>query len=190
MGGTREDGGGEIVVEIGQLSFASDGPIFQMVAAYYAGILGVFTLLTQCGSGQRPAIVELKDGDGLTRLKTDQLTIAMKEGRLDAAKMLVFHGIMLLNTAYEWTKPTLATLPKSPLFEFFRHVRNGSSHGNRFHFLGSEPVRPAQWKGHTVERNLEARQVVGDFLSPAELPLLLADVEAELRLRLRRDPGQ
>ena len=47
---------------------------------------------------------------------------------------------MIANTAYEAVKDMN---DKSPEFEYFRHIRNASSHQNMFNFSDNEPYRPA-----------------------------------------------
>ena len=56
---------------------------------------------------------------------------------------------MLANTAYETVK---GMRDQSPVFELFRHVRNASSHGNRFSFQAKEPRRKAMWRGLEIEQ--------------------------------------
>lgn len=51
-------------------------------------------------------------------------------------------------------------LNKTPEFEFFRHVRNAVSHGNRFTFQPSEPSRPASFNGRVINKDLEGHDFV------------------------------
>jgi len=66
-----------------------------------------------------------------------------------------------------------------PIFEFFRHVRNGCFHGNSFHFKGDEPRNPAQWRGLEVTKANQGRRIFRTDLSEKEYflnwgdPLLL-----------------
>lgn len=88
---------------------------------------------------------------------------------------------MLVNTAYE----SISHLnDRSPIFEFFRHIRNASSHGGIFNFSSHEPARPANWRGVMIDHNLHGRtnSLFGsrcflNFLGPADPILLLWDVE-------------
>jgi len=60
--------------------------------------------------------------------------------------------MMLVNTAYESVKHEN---DQSPEFEFFRHVRNASSHLNRFCFRSEEPRRPASWRSVSINHELK-----------------------------------
>ena len=89
--------------------------------------------------------------------------------------------MMLVNTAYESVKEEN---DKSEVFEFFRHVRNASSHLNRFRFSDREPARPAAWRGVTIDhtRKGNANPLQNDFcfgklLGTADVFALLWDVE-------------
>jgi hypothetical protein len=91
---------------------------------------------------------------------------------------------MLTNAAYESVK---AQNDHSPEFEFFRHLRNASSHGNRFTFLPGEPRRPASWRGigfdHTLKgasNPLHDSPCFGPLYGPADLIDLLFDIEQKL----------
>ncbi len=94
--------------------------------------------------------------------------------------------MMLANTAYEVVK---GRNDKSPEFELFRHIRNASSHGNRFYFEGKEPRRPATWRGATInheqkggENPLQGQLCFGgeEFFGMADLLRLLWDIEQKL----------
>jgi hypothetical protein len=89
--------------------------------------------------------------------------------------------IMLTNTAYEAVK---SYDDKSPVFEFFRHIRNASSHRNQFNFTANEPARPAAWRGLHFDVNLKGKdnpyygfQCFGQHLSFIDILELLWDVE-------------
>jgi hypothetical protein len=75
----------------------------------------------------------------------------------------------------------------SPEFEFFRHLRNAASHGNRFNFHPREPRRMASWSGCAIDHALKGianplanTECVGTFLSAAGVLSLLHDIEAKL----------
>jgi hypothetical protein len=97
---------------------------------------------------------------------------------------------------------------KGPDLEFVRHLRNGIGHGNRFHFIGDEPTRPAhftgpaqrlQIDGHTptppgqahtfrIDRNLQGHPVLFDFMGPGDVCDLLMFVGWRLGAISRGDP--
>lgn len=89
--------------------------------------------------------------------------------------------IMLTNTAYEAVK---ACDDKSPVFEFFRHIRNASSHRNQFNFSANEPTRPAAWRGLNFDVSLKGPAnpyygslCFGNHLGFMDILELLWDVE-------------
>ena len=49
---------------------------------------------------------------------------------------------------------------QSPEFEFFRHIRNAISHGNRFTFGPYEPSRPASFSGKEIDNSLNGMENV------------------------------
>lgn len=72
----------------------------------------------------------------------------------------------------------------SPEFEFFRHLRNAASHGNRFKFNKIEPSRPASWRGITIDHNLKGssnplqnKMCITNKIASADIILLLWDIE-------------
>jgi hypothetical protein len=97
--------------------------------------------------------------------------------------------IMLANTAYEAAKPYN---DQSPVFEFFRHIRNAGSHGNRFYFTAREPVQPAIWRTAVIDHTIKGTSnplydtaCFGLFLGFVDILELLWDVE-QLILAERR----
>ena len=70
---------------------------------------------------------------------------------------------------------------KTPEFEFFRHLRNGVSHGNRFNLKYGEPRRPAKFKGFKITPALEGQPVLFEFISTGDLFDLLDHVKAHLQ---------
>ncbi len=88
---------------------------------------------------------------------------------------------MLLNICYETVKEKN---DKSPLFEFFRHIRNSCSHKNSFYFKSHEPSREAQWRTLTIDHNqkgttnpLFGQQCINSFFSIGDAILLLWDID-------------
>ena len=71
----------------------------------------------------------------------------------------------------------------NPVIEFYRHVRNGCFHGNRFHFESDQPRHPAQWRGLVISSALEGRTILREsldntdmFLNWGDALILLGDV--------------
>lgn len=70
---------------------------------------------------------------------------------------------------------------KTPELEFFRHLRNGVSHGNRFNFQGKEPRLKSEFKGFKITRDLEGQAVLFKFMSTGDLFDLFDVIKAQLR---------
>ncbi len=95
--------------------------------------------------------------------------------------------IMLANTAYESVRKSKTN---SAEFEFFRHVRNASSHNNRFNFDDEEPRRIAKWRRIILDNKQKGKknphygtECFGFLLGPADLIDLLKDIENQLSQR-------
>ncbi len=93
---------------------------------------------------------------------------------------------MLANTAFESVKDKN---DKSPEFEFFRHIRNASSHQNTFNFFANEPARPAAWRGTVIDQSLKGTsnplygtECFGTFMGMAEIIDLLKDIENKISI--------
>ena len=91
---------------------------------------------------------------------------------------------MLVNTAYETVKDKN---DQTPEFEFFRHIRNASSHSNRFFFTNKEPKRPVAWRGITIDdlakgktNTLFGKVCFFDFLAAPDALLLLSDIDSKI----------
>jgi hypothetical protein len=107
-----------------------------------------------------------------------------QQGNISQAKYLKTCCAMLANTAYESVKDRN---DQSPEFEFFRHIRNASSHQNVFNFCPHEPARAASWRGNSIDHNtkgvsnpLFGTECFGTFIGMAEIIDLLKDIENKL----------
>lgn len=107
-----------------------------------------------------------------------------QKGDISQAKFLKSCCCMLANTAYESVKDKN---DQSPEFEFFRHIRNASSHQNVFNFYDHEPKRPALWRGTEINSNkkgstnsLCGTECFGTFMGMADLIDLLKDIEEKI----------
>ena len=91
---------------------------------------------------------------------------------------------MLANSAYETVKEHNN---KSPKFEFLRHIRNASSHQNKFMFYPHEPALPAHWEGAMIDHNLKGKdnplygtECFGSFFGVPDIIDLLKAIEDAL----------
>lgn len=91
----------------------------------------------------------------------------------------------LLMVAVSWVGDDLRRngyFDKTPELEFFRHLRNAVSHGNRWHFTGGEPKRPAVFGSFTLSAALHEQEgVLFDFMSTGDVADLLEHTAAHLR---------
>jgi len=79
-----------------------------------------------------------------------------------------------------------------PVVEFFRHIRNGCAHGNKFFFKTykdkktdkeiKEPTKIAKFRNLEVTRKLmeDNQNVFFDFFSAGDIPYLIEDISKEL----------
>lgn len=68
-----------------------------------------------------------------------------------------------------------------PVIEFFRHVRNGSSHGGRLNF---KTVRaPARWRDKEITKSMKGIRVFPDLLRDGDPLLLVQDIERQFGRR-------
>ena len=83
--------------------------------------------------------------------------------------------IFLIST-WEILKET-ATYKKidtQPDIQFYRHIRNGCAHDNRFNF--DELKYPAEWRDKTITIALKGTSVIPDFIKDGDPLLLLIDI--------------
>ena len=108
----------------------------------------------------------------------------IQNGHISQSKYLATCCAMLANTAYESVKDAN---DQSPEFEFFRHVRNASSHSNKFIFNNDEPRLAAKWRNLKLDENqkgkanpLHAARCFGQYLGISDILRLLWDIEQKL----------
>lgn len=102
-------------------------------------------------------------------------------GDISSSDHIVSCCIMLANTAYESVKQFN---DGCETFEFFRHIRNASSHLNTFQFNHKEPANPARWRNAVLEHHskgednpLFGQRCFGHFLGVSDILELLIDIE-------------
>lgn len=170
-----------------RLDFEKSGPFFEMIGAFMSAVVG----LESVASPQNPlrytadqAVVF--EGKVHRELRFVAYDVWQKHqvGELTTSVVVASLCQMLVNTAYETVKDHD---DRSPLFEFFRHVRNACSHRNRFYFKPWEPARPAEWRGLPIDSSIRGtghplfgRECFLDVLRPADAPLLLWNIERHL----------
>ena len=100
---------------------------------------------------------------------------------------------MLANSAWERAQPDLKGVDRGrPDVQYFRHVRNAASHGNRWHFSDKsrhrEPAKAASWRGSAIDHNLKGssnplhdKPCFGSSLGAADVLRSLLDIEPLLK---------
>jgi hypothetical protein len=63
---------------------------------------------------------------------------------------------------------------KEPIVQFFRHVRNGCAHGNKFNFKHLE--YPAEWRDKCIKQENTGKPVFPNILKDGDPILLLVDI--------------
>lgn len=103
------------------------------------------------------------------------------KGDINKSKHIASCCMMLANTAYESVKHFN---DGSETFEFFRHIRNASSHLNVFQFNHKEPSHPAKWRSAIIDNHLKGKDnplfskpCFGHFIGVADILDLLLDIE-------------
>lgn len=84
---------------------------------------------------------------------------------------------ILINGCYEILKENPIKEKIDPeTLEFFRHIRNASSHNGRFTFQKNEPKRKAIWKRLEITKDLDGTELF-DFMAIGDIILFLQDIE-------------
>lgn len=173
---------------LGDLTLNPAGPLYPFMLTYIAasaGLTAVYDAANYPNYMQGTAGIFPSKTVG-AKVGLDDSVRAVRAGALPQPHAETNLCVMLVNTAYEsLNKATRTRLRGNPVFEFFRHVRNAASHGNKWHFSSKEPARPAAWKililNHALIGNanpLQGQQCIhGSLLLPGDLLFLLRDVE-------------
>ena len=120
----------------------------------------------------------------------EKAMIPLIESSVDHNKVISAQTQQLIGHTFEILREH-GKIPKassaSPEFEFYRHVRNGCFHGNKFNFLGNEPRFPAEWRDLIIDNNLQGKRVFREshiepefFINWGDAILLLADISKQL----------
>jgi hypothetical protein len=168
------------------LEFRHDGYFYRMVSAALVSLSGHMHICIF----NKDNIANLKPGDWLVltgfvsgdrHFLPHDIRAEALSGGISVNDYLGSVCMMLVNIAYESVKDRN---DGSPGFEFFRHVRNASSHFNRFKFFPDEPRREASWRGVSIDHQLKGKSnplnddyCFGKMLGVADVFQLLWDIE-------------
>ena len=108
----------------------------------------------------------------------------LREGKFELNTFVNSCCCMLANSAFESVK---RHNDKTPEFELLRHIRNASSHQNRFTFNAKEPAAPAYWRRTTIEHDLKGEhnplfgtECFGAFFGVPDIIDLLKEIEKKM----------
>ena len=122
--------------------FDPDGPFYQMVSTFTASLQG-FEVFDVSNPMRYKPNDEIKI-EGLiekeVRYSALKLFENVQQGYVSQKELIAHLCCMLTNTAYESVKDMN---DESKIFEFFFHIRNASSHGNKFFFRYNMYIYPA-----------------------------------------------
>lgn len=64
-----------------------------------------------------------------------------------------------------------------PIVQFFRHIRNGCAHNNKFYFKGKNTLAlKAEWRRKIIDTSLAGQTVINDFFKEGDFGHLLEDL--------------
>ncbi|MFC1609007.1 hypothetical protein ACFL2R_02760 [Patescibacteria group bacterium] len=75
---------------------------------------------------------------------------------------------------------------RTEIFKFVKHLRNGSSHKNKFNFEG-KAIKDVEWRGKMVTQSEEGKDLFGRFIHLPDLLILINDISNELDVIDRRN---
>lgn len=172
-------------------------PYANAFASIVTGILGwrliyldeFITFLEERGVNDRVALASqvLQTSNENVTFSFRKSIQPLMSGESDHHRLLSINAQQLIGHCWEILR-TNGHVPVygAPVFEFFRHVRNGCFHGNSFHFKGEEPRNPAQWRGLEITKANQGQRIFRTDLSEKEYflnwgdPLLLLHDVSEL----------
>lgn len=170
-----------------KIIFSQEGYFYDMISSFMVAITGLEAIFN-CNNpmNYQPKVVYTFEGKVHKEIRVEPHSIheqALK-GKITSSNVVNHLCNMLMNTAYESVK---GMNDKSQEFEFFRHIRNASSHKNEFNFFNYEPAREASWRGKVIDSSkkgnsnlLFGKPCFGDFLGTADCILLLWDIEQKI----------
>ena len=90
--------------------------------------------------------------------------------------LIILSARTILVGCYEKLK-NKKSLNDSPIFEFFRHIRNAAAHDGRFDIRQGSVEKSAQWRDKTISYSLNGQELFGEFFAIGDTILFLQDVE-------------
>ena len=179
-------------VDSHSLHFRQDGIFYPYVGSLLTAITSLFAIADPNSTLRFGP----EDRIQISGIKTSSRSVSAHEVQQHVLNQSLPHDdycsnlcVMLTNTAYAVAEPYG---DKGPVFEFFRHIRNASAHGNRFNFYPKQPARPAVWRGVRIDHSvtgvthpLHGAVCFGQFFGFADILELLWDVEQLILPRIK-----
>ena len=165
-------------------------PLYDHLATYCIGLISLVSLHKKEIRDQIVALPEVQldaTVEKMVRFSLQPFRPVLENlHKASNQKYVVRYTIWLvekaLSSAYEDViKPQK---DNSDIMQFFRHVRNGVSHGNRFPIRTKEtdPSKPlATWRSKVVTLALRGTTVIPDFITLGDLFFLILDMNDYLK---------
>lgn len=173
------------------ISFEKAGYFYEMVSAYITAIVGLESVAHPLNPmGFKSNEVATLEGKVHHEILIEPIAVHREFLAKNISSSTVSNSLvcMLMNTAYESIK---ILNDGTPEFEYFRHIRNASSHSNIFNFFNKEPSKPAAWRGDSIDHSrqgasnpLYGSPCFGNKLAAADALVLLWDIEQKLNKKI------
>lgn len=173
--------------EYDHIQFEQGLPFYEMVMSFMTSLSTVSFIINN------EKLIELKEKDYVSiegkwvkprHFYPHEVIANIKNGNFLLNTYINTCCCMLANTAYEAVKERN---DKSPEFELFRHIRNASSHQNKFNFFPKEPSSPASWKHARIDHSmmgtdnpLYGTECFGSLFGAPDVIDLLKEIENKL----------
>lgn len=173
-----------MIKQVEEFGFREGGYFYDMVGSFLVGLTGLEATFRQDNPlGHKEGAVYVVEGKVGEELNVEpyKFWLAAGKGQLSSREVSKHLCCMLMNTAYESVKELD---DKSEIFDFFRHVRNASSHKGEFFFKEWEPKRKAAWRGKRIDESkmgednpLHGTSCFFEYLGAGDCIWLLQDIE-------------
>jgi hypothetical protein len=166
--------------------FKKEGPFWNYVMSTMIGLGGYLSFSDPANPMQFDDDEMVMDSFLEPRIAVtfDHIRTQVMSGVVDSAVFSSSLTQMLVSTCYESVKDRKKD---TPLWEFFRHIRNAASHNNRFFFSESEPKRPAVWRKFEIDDSAKGHShplfgtaCINEYLATADIFILLREIEQDL----------
>lgn len=111
----------------------------------------------------------------------DEISSLILQRNFDVISQLNQAARILTITSYEFIKQLK---DESPIWQFFRHIRNASAHRGKFSFNTNEPTKEAKWQNIEITKELDGADLFissenKGLIYAGDVLLLLLDIEEQ-----------